>query len=72
MIVDTGLKGSYKLARVVEVSPGPDGMVRKVKLSYKSYRPGEPVDEYGGGSEIVVTRSVQKLALVVAEEEKMC
>ena len=71
LIVDSGLKGTYKLARVVEVFPGPDSMVRKVKLAYKNYKPGEPVAKYDGSSDVVVTRSAQKLALVVAEEEKI-
>ena len=57
------------MARIVEVFPGPDGMVRRVKLTYKSYRPGEPVAQYAGASDIVVTRSVQRLALFVAEDE---
>ena len=69
LIVDSGLKGQYKLAKVWEVFPGADGMVRKVKLSYKRFKPGEPATEYSGASDAFITRSVQRLALIVAEGE---
>ena len=69
MIVDSGLKGNYKLAKIVEVYPGKNGMVRKVKLIYKRFKPGEPVTEYAGAADTSVIRSVQRLALIVAEDE---
>ena len=44
-------------------------MVRKVRLIYKRFKPGEPVTEYAGATDTSVIRSVQRLALIVAEDE---
>ena len=58
-------KGQYKLARVKEVFPGPDGYVRKVTLVYKNTRPGEPLSKYMGAPDTIVTRAIQRIALLV-------
>ena len=66
MIADqNSLRGEYRLGLVKEVFPGKDGKVRKVALSYKSFRVGSGHKLYGGGSDTVIIRSVQKLALLV-------
>ena len=48
-----------------EVFPGNDGKVRKVALSYKNFRVCSGQRLYGGGSDTVIIRSVQRLALLV-------
>ena len=62
-------KGSYKLAQVHEVFPGPDGKVRKVNIRYKHLRSYEPNGMYKGAKDIIVSRSVQRLALLVPTSE---
>ena len=59
------LRGDYRLALVQDVFPGKDGKVRKVIVKYKSYRIGEKVHEYRGARDTVVSRAVQRLALLV-------
>ena len=59
------LRGVYKLGLVREVFPGRDGFVRKVSISYKNFKIGEKVYEYSGAKDTVITRSVQRLALLV-------
>lgn len=58
-------KGDYRLALVKEAFPGKDGKVRRVTVQYKSYRTGERPHEYRGGTDIVVSRAAQRLALLV-------
>ena len=62
-------KGSYKLAQVHEVFPGTDGKVRKVNIRYKHLRSDEPNEMYKGAKDIIVSRSVQRLALLVPTSE---
>ena len=59
------LRGEYRLALVRDVFPGEDGRVRKVTVQYKSHCTGEKVHEYRGARETVVSRAVQRLALLV-------
>jgi hypothetical protein len=59
------VRGRYNLAIVKEVFPGIDGLVRKVIVQYKNYKVGERVHEYTGSKEVVVSRSVRRLALLV-------
>ena len=59
------LRGKYRIAMVSEVFPGTDGVVRSVALRYKTYRVGERVNEYKGGSDTTVFRSVRRLAPLV-------
>ena len=70
MILDKGFKGSYSLAEVIKTFPGSDGMVRKVSLRYKAYKPGEPLSKYNGATDIVISRAVQRLALIVARDKR--
>jgi hypothetical protein len=62
------LRGSYRLALVKEVFPSRDGRVRKVKLIYKNFKVGEKVSQYHGAIDTAITRSVQRLALLVPAE----
>ena len=57
------------MARVIEVFPGIDGNVRKVRLCYKNFRTGEPLSSYAGAPDTKITRAVQRLALIVGEDE---
>ena len=63
------LRGKYYIAQVQEVFPGRDGCVRKVSVRYKNFRVGEQVHEYKGSKDVVVYRSIQKLALLVPIDE---
>ena len=59
------LRGDYRLALVKEVFPGEDRKVRRVAIQYKSYRTGERAHEFRGARDTVVSRAVQRLALLV-------
>ena len=59
------LRGYYRLVLVKDVFPGEDGKVRKVTVQHKTYRTGERVHEYRGARDTVVSRAVQRLALLV-------
>ena len=66
MVADNNaLRGEYRLGLIKEVHPGADGKVRRVSLTYKQYKVGEKVQTYSGAKDIVVVRSVQRLALLV-------
>ena len=62
---------TYKLGQIVEAEPDSDGKVRSVKVRYKSYQTGTKKGKsiYSGASNIIVSRSVQKLCLIVPIEE---
>ena len=62
------LRGDYRLGLVKEVFPGEDGKVRRVATQYKSYRTGERAHEYRGARDTIVSRAVQRLALLVPAE----
>ena len=59
------LRGNYCLALVKDMFPGKDGKVRKVTVQYKTYRTGERVHKYRDARDIVFSRAVQCLALLV-------
>ena len=64
------LANSYRVAKVTEASPSDDGKVRSVKVMYTRYKQEEEGTlQYTGGSSTVVTRSVQKLVLLVPIDE---
>ena len=58
---------TYKLAKVCEANPDEDGRVRTVKVIYKNYNTGTA--KYSGSTDIKVSRSVQRLCLIVPVEE---
>ena len=60
------LRGEYRLGIVKEVFPGTDGKVRRVLVTYKNFRVGDVGQSYYGVNDTVtVSRSVQRLALIV-------
>ena len=63
------LRGQYRIGLVRDVYPGIDGVVRKASISYKNFKIGEKIYEYSGSKDIIVTRSVQRLAMLVAVDE---
>lgn len=62
-------RGEYKLGVVKDVFPSGDGKVRRVRLSYKNYKTGDILC-YSGTPDVTVTRSVQRLALLVPIDGK--
>ena len=59
------LRGEYKIARVENVLPSHDGHIRSATLSYKRFKAGEKPHIYNGGSDVQITRSVQRLVRLV-------
>ena len=58
----------YKLGQVLETVTSADGVVHSVKVRYKNYQTGNQNRKgtmYSSGTDTVVTRSVQKLSLIV-------
>ena len=62
------IKGDYGLGMINEVVAGNDGKVRRALVKYKNYKVGERDHEYTGREEVVVSRSVHRLALLVPVE----
>ena len=62
------IKGDYRLGMINEVVAGNDGKVRRALVKYKNYKVGERDREYTGREEVVVSRSVHRLALLVPVE----
>ena len=62
------IKGDYRLGMINEVVAGNDGKVRRALVKYKNYKLGERDHEYTGREEVVVSRSVHRLALLVPVE----
>ena len=56
-----GIRSTYRLGRVIEAKPGPDGLVRTIRLQYKL--PGEKKFR-------AVDRAVQGVAVIVPIEEQ--
>ena len=64
------VRGEYRLARVIEVHPGSDGIVRRVTVRYVIYKSIGKDMKLRDGRIISVERSVQRLALIVPVEEQ--
>ena len=59
------MREKYHIAKVAEVFPGKDGKVRKVTIVYKTLKQGEKMRTYKGAHDTSVSRSAQRLALLV-------
>ena len=73
LIIEDSLTKQYKLGQIHETITSADGIVRSVKVRYKNYQSGNQNKEkttYSAGTNIVVTRSVQKLCLIVPVDEE--
>ena len=67
------MRGNYRLGVVQEVFPDEDGKVRRVLVMYKNFHVGKYRSCYGVSEAVTVSRSVQRLALLVpveTEEDK--
>ena len=63
------IKGNYKLAKVISVKTSADGLVRSGIVQYRIPFEKDKKGEYTGGKLISVSRSVQKLTLILAVDE---
>ena len=64
------LKGKYRLDMVEAVNVGKDGRVLSCSVGYTLPRSKDAVGQYSGGRRIVITRSVQRLSLLLPVEEQ--
>ena len=64
------LKGKYVLGMVEEAKISDDGLVRSCLVGYTVPYNKDPVGRYSGGRRIVVSRSVQRLTLLLPIEEQ--
>ena len=70
MVADANaLKSQYFIAQVKEANPDKDGVVRKVLLRYKNHKVSGHSLKYTSGTDMTISRSVQRLALIVPVEE---
>ena len=63
-------KGKYRLGIVETVNLGRDNRVRSCAVGYTLPRVKDPLGQYTGGRRILVTRSVQRLSLLLPVEEQ--
>ena len=68
----TPIKGTYQLGIVHTVKESQDQLVRSCAVAYTIPNARDPVGEYTGGKKIYVTRSVQRLTLLLPVEEQHC
>ena len=64
------IKGSYILGIVESVKLGNDGLVRSCTIGYTVASKKDSVDKYSEGKRISVTRSIQRLSLILPVEEQ--
>ena len=64
------IRGNWKLAKVSEVFPGTDGLVRHVEIQYKNLSSNEPLRVYNGKSYTTTERPVQRLIVVVPIDDQ--
>ena len=64
------IKGKYTLAIVDEVKTSQDGLVRSCILKYRIPHAKDAVREYSGSKEIKISRSVQRLTLILPIEDQ--
>ena len=66
----TEIKGKYQIGIVESVKEGKDSLVRSCTIRYTIPNPKDPINIYSGGKKITVTRSVQRLTLLLPVEEQ--
>ena len=64
------MRGEYRLGLVREVFPSRDKRVRRVSVMYKNFQSGDKLEHKGNSQAIVVTRSTQRLSLLVPVDEE--
>ena len=71
LIHDKGpIKGKYVLGVVESVEESSDHLVRSAKVGYTVPNGREKLAEYTGGRRIVISRSIQKLTMLLPVEEQ--
>ena len=68
----TPIKGKYQLGIVDTVKESDDHLVRSCTISYTIPNAKDHVSVYTGGRRVTVTRSVQRLTLLLPVEEQQC
>lgn len=63
------LRSQYYVAQVASIHPDKDGVVRRVSLRYKPHKVSGNARNYTGSAEVLVTRSVHRIAPLVTVEE---
>ena len=70
LIQDSNLiRSQWKLGKVSNTFEGQDGKVRKVQVQYKNPKPGEPVLKYDGRGYVTIERPVNKLIVLLPNDE---
>ena len=67
---DGNLKDDYRLAKVLEVYPDQNGLVRTVKIGYRQRNKTERAEVYKKKSLVKEDVAVQRLCLLVPYEEE--
>ena len=71
LIQDSNLiRSQWKLGKVSKTFEGQDGKVRKVQVQYKNPKPGEPVLKYNGRGYVTIERPVNKLVVLLPNDEE--
>ena len=71
----TAIKGKYRLGIVSSIKESMDKMVRSCTVTYTVPSGKDPVGTYNGGRKVSVTRSIQRLTVLLPVEEqdrKLC
>ena len=66
----TNIKGKYLLGLVESIDPSKDHLVRSCKISYTVPNSKDPVGTYTGGKKVIVSRSIQRLSLILPVEDQ--
>ena len=66
----SAIKGKYTMAIVESVKTSKDGHVRSAIVGYRIPNPRDKVGEYSGGQWVSLSRSVQRLSLLLPKEEQ--
>ena len=67
----TQLKGSYVLGVVSQVKENENQLVRSCSVTYTVPNPRDPSNLYTGGRKVTVSRSIQRLSLLLPVEEQI-
>ena len=66
------VKGRYQLGLVEAVKESDERLVRSCSVSYVIPSPKSLGNKYVGGRKVVVTRSIQRLSVILPVEEQQC
>ena len=65
------IKGQYRMAIVETVKKSLDGKVRSCEVSYRIPYSKDDTHKYSGGKQVKISRSVQRLTLLLPVEEQL-